>query len=91
MGHVVLLGDSIFDNALYVPGGPAVIDQLRRELPAGWSATLLAVVVSGMSEIFIPGTFVHTSRTTELPTSSHVAMLSHPDAVVDVILDATGH
>lgn len=43
MGHVVLLGDSIFDNARYVPGEPAVIDQLRSALPKGWSATLLAV------------------------------------------------
>src|SRR6266581_626831 len=43
MGHVILLGDSIFDNARYVPAEPAVIDQVRRALPAGWSATLLAV------------------------------------------------
>jgi hypothetical protein len=43
MPHVVLLGDSIFDNARYVPDRPAVIDQLRRGLPAGWQATLLAV------------------------------------------------
>jgi hypothetical protein len=43
MSHVVLLGDSIFDNERYVPGGPAVIDQLRRSLPRGWMATLLAV------------------------------------------------
>jgi GDSL-like Lipase/Acylhydrolase family len=43
MGHVVLLGDSIFDNAAYVPGQPAVIEQVRRSLPAGWQATLLAV------------------------------------------------
>lgn len=42
MGHVVLLGDSIFDNARYVPGGPSVIEHLRRGLPAGWRATLLA-------------------------------------------------
>ena len=40
--HVVLLGDSIFDNARYVPGGPAVIDQLRERLPLGWWATLVA-------------------------------------------------
>jgi len=26
--HVVLLGDSIFDNAAYAAGGPAVIDHL---------------------------------------------------------------
>jgi hypothetical protein len=43
MGHVVLLGDSIFDNAAYVGGGPDVIAQLRDVLPAGWRATLLAV------------------------------------------------
>jgi lysophospholipase L1-like esterase len=43
MPHVVLLGDSIFDNAAYTAGGPAVIDHLRAALPAGWKATLLAV------------------------------------------------
>ncbi len=43
MGHVVLLGDSIFDNARYVPERPPVIEQLRQALPLGWNATLLAV------------------------------------------------
>jgi hypothetical protein len=43
MSHVVLLGDSIFDNALYVPDRPPVIEQVRRGLPTGWKATLLAV------------------------------------------------
>jgi hypothetical protein len=43
MNHVILLGDSIFDNARYVPGRPAVIEQLRSLLPHGWQATLLAV------------------------------------------------
>lgn len=43
MSHVVLLGDSIFDNALYVPGGEPVIAQLRSRLPRGDRATLLAV------------------------------------------------
>jgi lysophospholipase L1-like esterase len=42
-GHVVLLGDSILDNGAYVGRDPAVVDQVRAELPAGWSATLLAV------------------------------------------------
>jgi hypothetical protein len=41
--HVVLLGDSIFDNATYVPGELPVIDQLRQNLPKGWQATLAAV------------------------------------------------
>jgi hypothetical protein len=43
VGHVVLLGDSIFDNGAYTAGGPDVITQLRKELPGGWKATLLAV------------------------------------------------
>ena len=43
MTHLILLGDSIFDNAAYVDGGPAVIDQVRQHLPAGWTGTLLAV------------------------------------------------
>jgi lysophospholipase L1-like esterase len=43
VAHVVLLGDSIFDNAAYVAGGPDVIAQLRDALAAGWSATLCAV------------------------------------------------
>jgi hypothetical protein len=41
--RVVLLGDSIFDNAAYVAGGPDVVTQLGPALPGGWSATLLAV------------------------------------------------
>jgi hypothetical protein len=43
MGHIVLLGDSIFDNARYVPNQPSVIDQLRHSLSKDWKATLLAV------------------------------------------------
>jgi lysophospholipase L1-like esterase len=43
MPHVILLGDSIFDNAAYTAGGPDVVSQLRRLLPSGWTATLLAV------------------------------------------------
>jgi hypothetical protein len=40
--HVVLLGDSIFDNGRYTAGKPAVIQQLRAALPNGWKASLLA-------------------------------------------------
>ena len=42
-GHIVLLGDSIFDNASYVPNGDSVIEQLRTALPSPWQATLAAV------------------------------------------------
>jgi hypothetical protein len=43
MPHVVLLGDSIFDNVAYTSGGPAVIQQVREKLPRAWSASLRAV------------------------------------------------
>src|SRR5690349_6873583 len=42
MTHIVLLGDSVFDNAAYVAGGTDVIRQLRYITPAGWQATLKA-------------------------------------------------
>jgi hypothetical protein len=43
MSHVVLLGDSIFDNRAYTGGGPDVVTQLGALLPGGWKASLLAV------------------------------------------------
>lgn len=43
MSHVVLLGDSIFNNAAYVSNGPDVIHHLRQRLPQGWQTTLCAV------------------------------------------------
>jgi hypothetical protein len=43
MRHIVLLGDSIFDNAAYVNGGPDVIAHLRRQIPSEWKASLRAV------------------------------------------------
>lgn len=52
MPHVVLLGDSIFDNQSYVqPGEPDVIRQLQGRLPADWEATLLAVDGSVTADI----------------------------------------
>lgn len=43
MNTVVLLGDSIFDNGVYVSGGPSVVEQLNRCLPKGSIARLSAV------------------------------------------------
>jgi hypothetical protein len=57
MGHVVLLGDSIFDNAAYVAGGPDVRTQLEETLPLGWEATLLAV--DGNTVIDVHDQLVH--------------------------------
>ncbi len=42
-GHVVLLGDSIFDNRAYTRGAPDVVTHLRGLLPRPWKATLCAV------------------------------------------------
>ena len=63
--HVVLLGDSVFDNRAYVRhGDPDVVAQLREELPSGWAATLLAVdgdVTSGVVRQLrsLPGDATH--------------------------------
>lgn len=52
MSHLVLLGDSIFDNAQYTSGGPDVVSQVRNLLPLGWDAMLLAV--DGSTTLNIP-------------------------------------
>ena len=62
--HVVLLGDSIFDNGAYTAGQPDVIAHLRRIIPAEWRATLCAVDGSTTSGIRpqlkrIPSTATH--------------------------------
>jgi hypothetical protein len=49
--HIVLLGDSIFDNASYTHGEPDVVGHLRGLLPAGCSASLLAIDGSTTSDI----------------------------------------
>jgi len=41
--HVILAGDSIFDNATYVPGEPCVTDQLRALFGEGSSVSMIAV------------------------------------------------
>jgi hypothetical protein len=51
MNHVVLLGDSIFDNEGYVNGGLTVIDHLKSLLSPSWKATLLAKDGSTTREI----------------------------------------
>ena len=50
--HIVLLGDSIFDNGLYVPGGPSVLEHVRRILPDGDRATMIALDGATVSSVF---------------------------------------
>src|SRR5712664_1385755 len=52
MAHIVLLGDSIFDNGAYTEGGPDVISQVRQLLPDGWHASLFAV--DGATTVDVP-------------------------------------
>jgi hypothetical protein len=53
MVHLVLAGDSVFDNAAYVGGGAAVIDHVRKLLPPGGRATLAAVDGSHIADALI--------------------------------------
>lgn len=50
--HIVLLGDSIFDNALYVPGGPSVLEHIERMLPEGDRVTMIALDGATVSSVF---------------------------------------
>ena len=52
MKHIILAGDSIFDNGTWVPGDPDVAEQLRGLLGPDDKVTLLAVdgdVINGVS------------------------------------------
>lgn len=60
--HIVLLGDSIFDNAKYVPDGLPVITHLRNTIPSDWEATLLAVDGNETHHVF--------NQTYRLPASA---------------------
>lgn len=51
MKHIVLLGDSIFDNAAYVDGGLDVITHLRNRTPPEWGATLKALDGSVVQDV----------------------------------------
>lgn len=68
MKHIVLLGDSIFDNAVYVNGGPDVVRQLNSILPQDWKATLLAVDGSITTDVI--------SQIADLPESATHLLVS---------------
>ena len=53
MNEVVLIGDSIFDNAAYVGNGPDVSQQVDESLPEGWKATL-RLVLPTLAGIVVP-------------------------------------
>jgi hypothetical protein len=49
--HIVLIGDSIFDNRAYTGGEPDVVEHLRRIIPSPWRATLCAVDGSMIADL----------------------------------------
>jgi lysophospholipase L1-like esterase len=51
MPHIVLLGDSVFDNQSYVQPGRAAIDAFTSQVAPGWDVTLLAQDGSTIDEI----------------------------------------
>ena len=51
MNHIVLLGDSIFDNGAYVDGGIDVVNHLRKVIPSDWKASLRAVDGSLVADV----------------------------------------
>jgi lysophospholipase L1-like esterase len=64
MKHLVLLGDSIFDNQSYVRGGLDVSSLLRRQIPDQWKVSLRAIdgsVVENVREQLsaLPGDATH--------------------------------
>lgn len=67
--HIVLLGDSILDNAPYVGASPAVSDQLKEAVAdRGWSVTLRAVDGAKMQHV--------ASQMTTLPPNASLLLLS---------------
>jgi hypothetical protein len=50
--HVILAGDSIFDNAIYVPGEPCVTDQLRAIVGDTCSVSTVAVDGDYVSDVW---------------------------------------
>jgi hypothetical protein len=79
MTHVVLLGDSIFDNAAYVRGGPDVAAHLRRLAPRGWETTLCAVDGAVLDDVARQMPRVPTGATHRVVSAGGNDALAHTD------------
>jgi GDSL-like Lipase/Acylhydrolase family len=51
MPHLVLLGDSVFDNGVYVAGGADVAELLSKMLPNGWTLSMHAIDGSTTADV----------------------------------------
>src|SRR6266545_1238738 len=84
MKHIVLLGDSVFDNKAYVNGGLGVISQVRRQIPDGWRASLRAVDGSVIENarkqaLDLPDDAVHTENSGWKIANAIVRLVSEHD------------
>jgi lysophospholipase L1-like esterase len=80
VSHVVLLGDSVFDNAAYVmAGAPDVIRQVRQRLPYGSKATLAAVDGSKTRDVHVQLRYLPTDATHLLVSAGGNDALSSSD------------
>ena len=92
--HVALLGDSIFDNATYVPGEQAVVEQLQSVLPKGSTATLIAVDGSVTAEVLVqlkqvPPEASHLVVSSGGNDALHASvLLEEPQRVIGLLADA---
>lgn len=68
MNHLILLGDSILDNAAYTAGGPAVISHVQGQLPGDWRTSLIAVDGSTTDDVYL--------QLQQLPTDATHLLLS---------------
>ena len=66
--HIVLAGDSIFDNGGYVPGEPCVTDQLKTVVPNDWDVSRAAVDGDCIRHV--------RSRVSKMPKSTTYVVLS---------------
>lgn len=83
MPHVVLLGDSVFDNRAYVGGGPDVIAQLRERLPPGSTGTLAAVDGALIGNVARQMERVPTSATHLVVSAGGNDALMHSDVLTE--------
>lgn len=97
MPHVALLGDSVFDNAAYVSGGPDVVAQLAEILPAGWGATLGALDGAVVTDVEgqiarLPGGATHLVVSAGGNDAlGHVDILDRPARSAAEVLDLLAH
>ena len=88
--HIVLLGDSIFDNATYTGGEPDVLQHLRAILPEGWDTTLCAVDGSTTGDLMDQLGAVP-SNATHLVVSTHRVTVKTAECASQLVPPVTTH